>query len=98
MADPTQYVENTLECYERAFGSKPKNMKPPLEESDIPELDTSELCNDVQNHHYQTLIGQLIWAITLGRINIAASVMAMSTFRQAPRIGHLRHAQLHSSS
>ena len=48
MEDPTQYVEKILELYERTFGSKPKKTMPPLEESDHPELDTSELCNDVQ--------------------------------------------------
>ena len=64
-----------------------------MEESDHPELDTSEICNNVQIHEDQTLIGQLLWAITLGRIDMAASVMTMSKFRQAPRIGHLRHVQ-----
>ena len=64
-----------------------------MEESDHPELDTSELCNDVQIHQYQILIGQLMWATTLGTIDIAVSVMTMSRFRQAPRIGHCRHVQ-----
>ena len=68
------------------FGSKPKKARPPLEESDHPELDTSELCNDEEIRQYQTLIGQLMWTVTLGRLGIAASVMAVSRFRQAPRV------------
>ena len=47
------------------FGSKPKKARPPLEESDHPELDTSELCNDEEIRQYQTLIGQLMWTVTL---------------------------------
>jgi hypothetical protein len=35
------------------------------------------------------LIGQLQWAISLGRFNIAVAIMAMSAFRSAPRKGHL---------
>ena len=35
------------------------------------------------------MIGQLQWAITLGRYDILAQVMSMSRFRLAPKIGHL---------
>ena len=35
------------------------------------------------------MIGQLQWAITLGRYDILAHVMSMSRFRLASRIGHL---------
>ena len=48
VADPTKYIKKVLESYEHTFGSKPRKARPPLEESDYPELDTSELCNDVQ--------------------------------------------------
>ena len=36
-----------------------------------------------------SMIGQLQWAITLGRYDIIAHVMSMSRFRLAPKIGHL---------
>ena len=55
-ADPTKYIERILESYKCTFVSKPKKSRPPLEESDHPELDTSELCNDEQIGQYQTLI------------------------------------------
>ena len=48
VADPTQYVEKILESKERTFGSKHKKARPLLEESDHPELDTSELSSIVQ--------------------------------------------------
>ena len=81
-----------METYEHTFGSKPQNARQ-LEESDHPELDTPELCNDEQIRQYQTLIGQLMWAVTLGRLNIVASVMTMSRFRQAPRVAHLQQVK-----
>ena len=42
------------------------------------------------------MIGQLQWAITLGRYDILAHVMSMSRFRLAPKIGCLeRMKSLH---
>jgi len=35
------------------------------------------------------MVGSLQWAVTLGRIDIAAAVMTMSRFRVNPRKGHL---------
>src|SRR5210317_1116314 len=42
---------------------------------------------------YQSLVGQLQWAISLGRLDIATAVMTMSSFRSCPRIGHLARAK-----
>ena len=65
VTDPTQHVEKILESYEKTFGSKPKKVRPPFEESDHPELDTSELCNNIQICHYLTLIGWVLAELTL---------------------------------
>ena len=46
----THHLEKILESYERTLGSKPHKGRPPLEESDHHELDTSELCHDVEIH------------------------------------------------
>ena len=35
------------------------------------------------------MIGQLQWAVTLGRYDILGHVMSMSKFRLAPKNGHL---------
>ena len=43
VADPTKNIKKILESYERTIGSNPKKARPPLEQSDHPELDTSEL-------------------------------------------------------
>ena len=86
MADATKYDEKILEAYECTFSSKPKKGRPLLEVADHPEADTSELCNDEKIRQYQTLTAQLMWDVALGRLDIAASVMTTSRFRQAPRI------------
>ena len=65
------------------------NAKSPLEKNDNPELDNSELCNVEQITMNLCMIGQLQWAITLGRYDILAQVMSMSRFRLASKIGHL---------
>ena len=65
------------------------NSKSPLEKNDHPELDNSESCNAEQITQYMSMIGQLQWAITLGRYDILAQVVSISRFRLAPKIGHL---------
>ena len=57
--------------------------------NDHPELDNTELCNKEQITKYMCMIGQLQWAVTLGRSDILAHVMSMSRFSLAPQIGLL---------
>ena len=55
-----------LESYDRALGSKPNKVRPPLEESDHPELHI--YLSSAMMSKYQTLIcQQLMCTITLGR-------------------------------
>mmetsp|Transcript_22839 Transcript_22839/g.34607 ORF Transcript_22839/g.34607 Transcript_22839/m.34607 type:complete len:177 (+) Transcript_22839:2770-3300(+) len=61
----------------------------PLDKNDHPELDTSPLLGPQGITVYQSLVGSLQWAVSLGRFDIATSVMTMSSFRSAPRKGHL---------
>jgi hypothetical protein len=56
----------------------------PLRES-LPDQDGIRL--------YQSLIGELHWAVTLGRLDISIGVSTMSSFRAAPRQGHLDRLQ-----
>ena len=65
------------------------NIKAPLEKTDHPELDNTELCNEELITKYMCMIGQLQWAVTLGRYDILPHVMSISRFRLAPKIGHL---------
>jgi hypothetical protein len=76
--------------YERLFGRKPSlKVRSPLEHNDRPALDTSPILDEDGIWKYQSLIGTLQWAITLGRFEVATAVMTMSSFRVAPREAHL---------
>ena len=88
---PKKYIkEHLIPTYEKIFGGKPKTRAmSPLEQNDHPELDDSEFLNEEGIQQYQSLIGMLQWTIALGRYDIACAVMTMSSFRAAPRSGHL---------
>jgi hypothetical protein len=60
-----------------------------MAEKDHPELDNSEVLDDLGNKQYQSLIGALLWLVTLGGFDIHLGVATMSSFRVAPRQGHL---------
>jgi hypothetical protein len=85
-----KYVEKMIANYERIFGESPRQTyTAPIEKGDHPELDTSELLDFKGISTFQSLIGALQWAITIGRFDIITPVMTMSGFREAPRRGHL---------
>ena len=78
------YIDKMLSNYERMFGSLPKKCSCPIQKDDNPELDTSPELDEDGKRQYQSVIGALQWCITLGRFDIAISVMALSSFRVAP--------------
>ncbi len=83
---PTKYIGRMVQTYERFYNSKPSTKAfSPLDQGDHPELDESELLDDDGVQQYQSLIGCLQWAISLGRFDIGVSVMSMSSFCAAPR-------------
>jgi Reverse transcriptase (RNA-dependent DNA polymerase) len=92
---PKKYVEKMMAGYERMFGKSPSsnNVTSPLEKGDHPEIDTSELLDEEGTQQYQSLIGSMQWAISLGRFDIQVAVMTLSGFRAAPRRGHLERAK-----
>ena len=76
---PRKYIDRMVENYKRIFGEKPKTTYwSPLEKGDHPELDTSDLLDPEGVTNYQSVVGQLQWAISLGRMDIATAVMTMS--------------------
>ena len=89
-----KYVEKMIGTYEKYFGEKPKqNVTSPLEKGDHPELDTSDFLDSQGISIYQSLIGALQWAVSIGRFDIHTAVMTLSGFRVAPRRGHLDRAK-----
>jgi hypothetical protein len=76
------------------FGHKPRPYTSPLEKGDHPETDDSDLLDLLDGiKKYQSIIGSLQWAVQLGRIDITTAVMSLSSFRAAPRKGHLQRAK-----
>ena len=71
------------------LGESLPQVKSPLDKNDHPELDNSELASDDLITKFMCMVGQLQWAVTLGRYDILAHVMSMSRFRLAPKVGHI---------
>ena len=65
----------------KAFTPMVQSYKPELDESD--ELDSNGITM------YQELIGELRWAIELGRVDILHEISILSTYQASPRQGHL---------
>ena len=86
---PKTYIEKMEMTYKRLFGTYPKQASSPLVTNDHPEVDTSDELDIEGIKEYQSLIGALQWAVSIGRIDITTAVMTMSGFRVSPRKGHL---------
>jgi hypothetical protein len=86
---PKKYITRMMEQYKHMFQDQPKLYVSPLDKGDHPELDSTPELSENGIKQYQSLIGSLQWLITLGRFDIATTVMSMSHFRVAPREGHL---------
>ena len=87
---PIKYIKKMIMSYEQMFGKTPRTTAwSPLEKGDHPELDDSEFLNPEDTQKYQSLIGALQWAISIGRLDITTAIMTMSSFRTSPRKGHL---------
>jgi hypothetical protein len=64
-----------------------------LESNDHPEIDSSEFLSEDDIQKYQSLIGAMQWAISIGHFDIAVHVMMMSSFRASPCHGHLEQVK-----
>jgi hypothetical protein len=87
------YIKKMLSNYSKLFDQPPKEFSSPIQEGDHPELDTTTELDLDGIRMYQSLIGALQWAVTLGRFDILMGVATMSSFRIAPRKGHLERLQ-----
>ena len=85
VCQPKKYIDRLLESYQSMFKQDPpKHIRTPLEKNDHHELTDTELLTEIR---------QLQWLVTLGRFDIHAQVTTMSSFRSAPRKGHLERLQ-----
>ena len=87
---PNKYIGKMIDVFQELFGQKPQHFRSPLEKGDHPEIDDTELLDSKHTQIYQSLIGATQWVIQLGRFDVATHVMTLSSFRAAPRQGHLK--------
>ena len=55
-----------------------------------PELDATSELDPYGITMHQELIGELGWAIKIGRVDILHEVLVLSSYQAAPRDGHLQ--------
>ena len=65
VSQPKKYIDKLADTYKRLFNEDPpKGYKTPLDKTDHPELDTSEILEGDMAAKYLTLMGQLQWLVT----------------------------------
>ena len=88
-----QYVKEALRNVEDWLSERGAKLKPKvtcvLPSGYRPELDVTPELDDDDANYYMSVIGILVWAVELGRIDIATETSMMSAFRAAPRQGHM---------
>ena len=90
VALPKKYISKILYSFHQMFpGETLPQVKSPSDKHDHPVPDNSELANDDLITKFMCMIGQLQWAVTLGRYDILNHVISMSRFRLAPKVGHI---------
>jgi Reverse transcriptase (RNA-dependent DNA polymerase) len=63
---PKKYIDKLCDKYIPTFGDKPKGYNTPLEKNDHPEVDELALLDADGITLYQSMIGALQWAVSLG--------------------------------
>jgi hypothetical protein len=56
-------------------------------------MDDSPFLGQDETQQFQSLIGAMQWAVSIGRLDIMTAVMSLSSFRTMPRRGHLERAK-----
>ena len=91
---PKKCIEKLIDGYHNMFREKPKTRyKSPLESGDHPEMDHSKFLGEDGVQKYQSLIGSIQWAVSIGRLDVATAVMTLSGYRSIPRQGHLERTR-----
>jgi hypothetical protein len=83
---PQHYMEKMFESYKQMLNENPlSKANSPLDSNDHPEVDTSEFLDEDGIQQYQSLIGSMQWAISIGHFDITVhDVMSTSSFRTLP--------------
>ena len=85
VSQPKKYIDKIADTYRRLLNEDPpKGNKTPLDKNDH-----SEILEGDMTAKYLTMVVQLQWLVNLGRFDIHSQVATMSSFRSAPRQGHM---------
>jgi hypothetical protein len=88
-----RYVDKMIDTYVQLYGEKPRKASSPLEQNDHPKMDDSPFLGQDETQQFQSLIGAMQWAVSIGRLDIVTAVMSLSSFHSMPRRGHLELAK-----
>jgi hypothetical protein len=75
------YVDKMMETYVQLYGEKLRKASSPLEQNDHPEMDNSPFLRQDETQQFQSLIGAMQWAVSIGRLDIVTAVISLSSFR-----------------
>jgi hypothetical protein len=56
-------------------------------------MDDSPFLGQDETQQFQSLIGAIQWAVSIGRLDIMTAVVSLSSFLTMPRRGHLERAK-----
>jgi hypothetical protein len=87
------YVDKMIDTYVQLYGEKPSKSSSSIEQNDHPEMDDSPFLGQDEMQQFQSLIGAMQWAVSIGRLDITTAIMSLSSFRAMPRRGHLERAK-----
>ena len=87
-----QLQELALHMIQIVGGSFLQSHKNPLPAEVHPEMDESPLLDNQGLKLYQTLIRMVLWACSIGRLDISFAVSSLSRFSATAREGHLQLA------
>ena len=87
---PKKYIQKMVSTYEKMFpGETLRKQSSPLQSADHPELDETDFLDEEGIAKYMSMVGATQWLVTLGRFDVAIAVNTLSSYRVAPRIGHM---------
>ena len=89
------YEANIISKFEELMGAGRENYefpeyKTPMDCNYHPEQDDSPLLDTEHIKRYQSMVGSLNWAISIGRFDIQYATTTMARYSHAPRQGHLK--------
>lgn len=84
-----KYIHKAVSQAGTMFGKLQKHDNP-SKAGNHPETDNTDALLDTNHQKYQTLVGMLVWIVTIGQLDVAHAMSSLSQFLAHPREGHLK--------